>query len=132
MFNKSCWWLDSNPGPLVLEATTLPTVPQPLPTYLNVMLSLSSVQWVYLEDQSRWEVEDDLRSWLNKNGKFHASKEILFIRKAPTTIISLCLKQWRFIFLKRFDSNKRNAKFPLNLFCVFSRELDLMYKHLFF
>ena len=30
MFNKSCWWLNLNPGPLVLEATTLPTVPQPL------------------------------------------------------------------------------------------------------
>ena len=34
MFNKSCRWLDSNPGPLVLEATALPTAPQPLPIYL--------------------------------------------------------------------------------------------------
>ena len=31
MFNKSCWWLDSNPGFLVLEATALPTASQPLP-----------------------------------------------------------------------------------------------------
>ena len=31
MFNKSCRWLDSNPGPLVSEATALPTAPQPLP-----------------------------------------------------------------------------------------------------
>ena len=31
MFNKSCRWLDSNPGPLILQATALPTVPQPLP-----------------------------------------------------------------------------------------------------
>ena len=31
LFNKFCWWLDLNCGPLVLEATTLPTEPQPLP-----------------------------------------------------------------------------------------------------
>ena len=29
---KSCQWLDSNHGPLVLEATALPTETQPLPT----------------------------------------------------------------------------------------------------
>ena len=29
MFSKNCRWPDSNPGPLVLEATTLPTAPQP-------------------------------------------------------------------------------------------------------
>ena len=29
-----CHWLDSNIGPLELEATTLPTEPQPLPTCL--------------------------------------------------------------------------------------------------
>ena len=27
---KFCWWLDSNLGPLVLEASALPTEPQPL------------------------------------------------------------------------------------------------------
>ena len=26
-----CWWMDLNCGPLVLEATALPTEPQPLP-----------------------------------------------------------------------------------------------------
>ena len=34
MFNINinfCWWLDSNHGPLVLEATALPTELQPLP-----------------------------------------------------------------------------------------------------
>ena len=31
MFNKSWRWLESNPGPLVLDVTALPTVPQPLP-----------------------------------------------------------------------------------------------------
>ena len=31
--NKFCQWLDSNRGPLELEATTLPTNPQPLPLY---------------------------------------------------------------------------------------------------
>ena len=31
MFNKFCRWLDSNRGPLVLEATAQPTEPQPLP-----------------------------------------------------------------------------------------------------
>ena len=30
MLNKSCRWLDSNPGPLVSEATILPTALQPL------------------------------------------------------------------------------------------------------
>ena len=30
-YNRSCQWLDSNQGPLVLEATALPTEPQPLP-----------------------------------------------------------------------------------------------------
>ena len=30
---KLCQWLDSNHGPLVLEATDLPTEPQPLATY---------------------------------------------------------------------------------------------------
>ena len=31
MFSKSCQWLDSNQGPLVSEATALPTAPQPQP-----------------------------------------------------------------------------------------------------
>ena len=31
MFNKSCQWLDSNVGPLVLEATALPTAPHHCP-----------------------------------------------------------------------------------------------------
>ena len=31
MFNKFCRWLDSNRGPMVLEATALQTEPQPLP-----------------------------------------------------------------------------------------------------
>ena len=31
MFNKNCRWLDSNSGPLVSEAPTLPTAAQPLP-----------------------------------------------------------------------------------------------------
>ena len=31
MFNKSCRWLDLNPGLLVLEPPTLPNVPQPVP-----------------------------------------------------------------------------------------------------
>ena len=30
---KFCRWLDSNRGPLVSEATALPTAPQPLPNY---------------------------------------------------------------------------------------------------
>ena len=40
MFNINffCWWLDSNRGPLVLEATPLPAEPQPLP--LSMIFSL--------------------------------------------------------------------------------------------
>ena len=30
-----CWWLDSNRRPLVLEATALPTEPQPLPNCMR-------------------------------------------------------------------------------------------------
>ena len=40
LLNKSYWWLDSNPGFLVSEATALSTVPQPLP---NIQLLLYSV-----------------------------------------------------------------------------------------
>ena len=40
MFNKFCRWLDSNRGPLVLEATALPTEPQPLLLHLIVFTKL--------------------------------------------------------------------------------------------
>ena len=46
-FNKSCWWLDSNGGPLVTEATALPTEPQPLP-YHFMFVSGSSVLLSFL------------------------------------------------------------------------------------
>ena len=39
MFNKFCRWLNSNRGPLVLEATALPTEPQPLPHVVNFIVS---------------------------------------------------------------------------------------------
>ena len=42
MFNiKCCRWLDSNHRPLELEATALPTEPQPLPMkkYFDVSIS---------------------------------------------------------------------------------------------
>ena len=39
MFNKFGRWLDSNRGPLVSEATALPTEPQPLPTSANLLLA---------------------------------------------------------------------------------------------
>ena len=42
MFNKFCWWLDSNRGPLVSEATALPTEPQPL------LITLKSLEGVLL------------------------------------------------------------------------------------
>ena len=41
MFNINvCWWLDSNSRPLELEATVLPTEPQPLPNYCIVILDV--------------------------------------------------------------------------------------------
>ena len=46
MFNKSCQRLDSNPGPLVSEATALPTAPQPLPTSIS-FCSLSSAKIIH-------------------------------------------------------------------------------------
>ena len=39
---KSCRWLDSNCGPLVSEATTLPTEPQPLPKCPNVLTMVAT------------------------------------------------------------------------------------------
>ena len=36
---KFCRWLDSNSGPLVLEATALPTEPQPLPKYFLLRIT---------------------------------------------------------------------------------------------
>ena len=33
IFYKHCCWLDSNAEPLVMKATALPTVPQPLPSF---------------------------------------------------------------------------------------------------
>ena len=36
---KPCRWLDLNCGPLVSEATALPTDPQPLPLYYNIITS---------------------------------------------------------------------------------------------
>ena len=38
--NKICWWLDSNRGSLVSEATALPTDPQPLPSCFSMLLLL--------------------------------------------------------------------------------------------
>ena len=68
ILNKICQWLDSNQGPLVLEAAALSTVPQPPPkdlfclcadviggclktngnirTYLNILFSLAVIIYV--------------------------------------------------------------------------------------
>ena len=46
MFNVNFWqWLDSNCGSLVLEATTLPTEPQPLP--IQIVLFVSTKENIY-------------------------------------------------------------------------------------
>ena len=37
MFNKSCRWLDSNPGPLILEATALSTAPHHCPSIFYLL-----------------------------------------------------------------------------------------------
>ena len=46
MFNKSCRWLDSNQGTLVLEATALPTAPQPLPGSIDLK-SILIIRFIY-------------------------------------------------------------------------------------
>ena len=38
-----CWWLHSNRGPLELEATALPTEPQPLPWFSFIILTKARV-----------------------------------------------------------------------------------------
>ena len=45
MFNKSCQWLDLNPGAVVVEATALSTVPQPLPFKQNKFLD-TQILWM--------------------------------------------------------------------------------------
>ena len=40
-----CWWLDSNRGPLVSEATALPTESQPLTSKHLFIFVLFSIQW---------------------------------------------------------------------------------------
>ena len=59
-FNKSCRWLDSNPGPLVAEATALPTVPQQLPTkhtfvptLVMKIRTLHILGWSYIHTRDR-------------------------------------------------------------------------------
>ena len=46
--NKFCQWLDSNRGPLVSEATALPTEPQPLPNLYELCLLL----YLYTSEQA--------------------------------------------------------------------------------
>ena len=59
---KFCQWLDSNHEPLVLEATSLPTAPQPLP-YLHL---LSFVPYFYRErhairpKECKWLEDSDM------------------------------------------------------------------------
>ena len=51
IFNKYiyfCQWLDSNRGPLVLEATALPTEPQPLPNTLGTLSNHSHLVRTHL------------------------------------------------------------------------------------
>ena len=47
---KICQWLDSNRGPLVLEATALPTEPQPLPFLLACELIFYFLDYDSLDD----------------------------------------------------------------------------------
>ena len=53
-FMKIYWWLDSNLGPLVSEASALPTNPQSLPSkkvFYHVFLATESENvWLYYLD----------------------------------------------------------------------------------
>ena len=40
MFNKSCQWLDSNPGPVISEVTAMPTAPHHCPYLDNIVIML--------------------------------------------------------------------------------------------
>ena len=44
---KSCRWLNSNCGPLVSEATALPTEPQPLPTAMKLFAAWSLIYYFF-------------------------------------------------------------------------------------
>ena len=66
MFNKSCQWLDSNPGPLVTEATALPTAPQPLP--IENILAVRQNLFSFEPTNDRMNVE-----WVSDS--YHCSQE---------------------------------------------------------
>ena len=71
--NKICQWLDSNRGSLVLVATALPTVPQPLP------ISIKNVMRVRLSNtfSSFSVLETNLCYWLWlswQSGRFEKTK----------------------------------------------------------
>ena len=53
-----CWWLDSNRGSLVLEATALPTVPQPLHNFENWL------RWNQTRDCERESERERMSEWV--------------------------------------------------------------------
>ena len=83
---KNCWWQDSNTDPLVLEASTLPTVPEPQPKNLSISIDrgfartklrcprkcriiisnckTSSICWCYKTFLEEIKISPKLRNWL--------------------------------------------------------------------
>ena len=51
VFYKNSWWLDSNPGPLVAEATALGTVQQPLPNEFKIYKRFDAPVPVYFTNK---------------------------------------------------------------------------------
>ena len=76
---KICRWLDSSCGSVVLEATALPTEPQPLTVRLYFMFTQSSCwkngqwkSWMGFERKTSWIVD-------TFNSATNTAKECLFI-----------------------------------------------------
>ena len=111
-------WLDSNYGPLVSEATTLPTEPPPLPTYgllwfflhglcfkahlhWHLCLAITSDSCMYYMTATWSEISKNIKFIFLNSWKliFLRSRKFIFLRSRKF----IFLKARKFVFLKTED-----------------------------
>ena len=108
---KFCWWLDSSHGPLLLEATSLPTEPQPLQYPRSIPFALGSflwvppslilflswwlpypVQWIPLE----WSSSDELRNYFTSSEQASETPTLLPTILAHKLLPNIFVIVWAF------------------------------------
>ena len=82
--SSSSWWLDSNPDPVFLDTTTLPTVPQPLPMKPFLYLRMSSRRFVAYK--IKWTI---VHIMLHFNWELNRSEDIIYIELGVSQTISV-------------------------------------------